>query len=83
MPMWLLPHGILGCCGVFDRLGFAAEKESRQIDKIPNIFSDACHIAMGSFCGCILSADIRLIKRAKAIYKFKNIPTITKLFPAH
>ena len=41
--------------------------------KIHNVRSDAGHIAMGAYCSAILSEDKRLVKRAKAIYEYKNI----------
>lgn len=72
---WPLYLGILGCCAVLDVVGFQAEKKCRKIEKIPNVRSDATHIAMGAFCSAILSEDKRLIKRAKAIYDYKGIRT--------
>lgn len=71
-PMYL---GIIGCCSVLDILGFQAEKKCRKLDKIHNVRSDAGHIAMGAYCSAILSEDKRLVKRAKAIYEYKNIGT--------
>ncbi|HDX8372797.1 TPA: hypothetical protein RQN12_003834 [Aeromonas dhakensis] len=71
-PMYL---GIVGCNAVFDILGFQAEKKCRKISKIQNVRSDAGHIAMGAYCSAILSEDKRLIKRARAIYEYKNIGT--------
>jgi hypothetical protein len=59
-----------------DFVGFQAEKKCRKIDKIPNIRSDAEHIAMGAFCTAILSEDKRQIRRAKAIYEYKGINTL-------
>lgn len=72
-------QGIIGCCAVLDIIGFQAEKKCRKIDKMSNVQSDAGHIAMGAFCLAILSEDKRLIKRAKAIYEYKNIGTETIL----
>ncbi|WP_105257901.1 hypothetical protein [Pseudoalteromonas sp. T1lg88] len=71
-PMYL---GIIGCNAVLDILGFQAEKKCRKLNKIHNVRSDAGHIAMGAYCSAILSEDKRLIKRAKAIYGYKNIGT--------
>ena len=71
-PMYL---GIIGCNSVLDILGFQAEKKCRKLHKIHNVRSDAGHIAMGAYCSAILSEDKRLIKRAKAIYEYKNIGT--------
>lgn len=71
-PMYL---GIVGCNAVLDILGFQAEKKCRKISKIHNVKSDAGHIGMGAYCSAILSEDKRLIRRAKAIYEYKNIGT--------
>lgn len=71
-PMYL---GIVGCNALLDILGFQAEKKCRKLHKIHNVRSDAGHIAMGAYCSAILSEDKRLIKRAKAIYGYKNIGT--------
>lgn len=71
-PMYL---GVIGCNAVLDILGFQAEKKCRKLNKIHNVRSDAGHIAMGAYCSAILSEDKRLIKRAKAIYGYKNIGT--------
>jgi hypothetical protein len=63
-----------------DMIGFQAEgKKSRKIEKLPNVRSDVSHIAMGAFCSAILSRDKRLIKRANAIYEYKNIGTAALL----
>ena len=72
---WPAFLGIVGCCAVMDMVGFQAEKKCRKLHKIPNVRSDSGHIGMGSFCSAILSVDKRLIKRAKAIYEYKNIGT--------
>lgn len=72
---WPVYLGIVGCCAVLDVLGFQAEKKCRKIDMLPNVRSDSTHIAMGAFCSAILSADKRLVRRAKAIYEHKSIGT--------
>lgn len=73
--LWPLYLGIVGCNAVMDILGFQAEKKCRKISKIHNVRSDAGHIGMGAYCSAILSEDKRLVKRAKAIYEYKNIGT--------
>lgn len=75
-PMYL---GIIGCNAVLDILGFQAEKKCRKISKIHNVRSDAGHIGMGAYCSVILSEDKRLVRRAKAIYEYKNIGTAALL----
>lgn len=73
--LWPMYLGIVGCNAVMDILGFQAEKKCRKISKIHNVRSDAGHIGMGAYCSAILSEDKRLVKRAKAIYEYKNIGT--------
>lgn len=73
--LWPVYLGIVGCNAVMDILGFQAEKKCRKISKIHNVRSDAGHIGMGAYCSAILSEDKRLVKRAKAIYEYKNIVT--------
>lgn len=72
---WPIYLGIIGCNSVLDILGFQAEKKCRKLNKIHNVRSDAGHIAMGAYCSAIISEDKRLVKRAKAIYEYKNIGT--------
>lgn len=76
---WPTYLSIVGCCAVMDIVGFQAEKKCRKLDKIPNVRSDANHIAMGAFCSAILSEDKRLVRRAKAIYEYKGISTVPLL----
>lgn len=64
---WL---GIIACCTVLDIVGYKAEKKVRKPECVPNVLSDAAHIASGAYCGAIISGDKRLVARAKAIYKF-------------
>lgn len=70
-----LHQGIIYCCIMLDLLGYQAEKKCRKLEKIDNTHSDAVHIATAAFCDNLLSRDQRLINRAKAIYKYKKIPT--------
>lgn len=74
VPLFL---GIVGCCSVLDIIGFQAEKKIRRLEKIKNVRSDATHIGMGAFCAAIMTTDKRLAKRAKAIYAYKNIATMS------
>lgn len=73
--VWPMYLGIVGCNAVLDILGFQAEKKCRKLDKIHNVRSDAAHIAMAAFCSAIVSEDKRLIRRAAAIYEYKQIAT--------
>lgn len=69
---WL---GIIGCCVVLDIVGYKSEKKARKPEKVPNILSDAAHIAAGAYCSVIVSRDRRLVERARAIYQFQKIGT--------
>ena len=71
-PLFL---GIGNCCAVLDMLGYKAERKGRRTEKIPNVRSDAEHIAMGAYCSAMVSADRRLVERAQAIFEYKNIGT--------
>jgi hypothetical protein len=71
-PLFL---GIGACCAVLDMLGYKAERKGRRTEKMPNVRSDAEHIAMGAYCSAIVSADRRLVERAQAIFEYKNIGT--------
>lgn len=73
---WPIYLGIISCCAVLDILGFKAETKARNPNKIPNVMSDAAHIASGAYCAAIISMDKRLAQRAKAIYQYKQISTI-------
>ena len=73
LPLFL---GIGCCCAILDIIGFQAEKKTRDIEKLPNVRSDAGHVGMGAYCTALLTADRRLAKRAKAIYEYKNIGTV-------
>lgn len=73
-PMYL---GIIGCCAVLDVLGFQAEQKARRPEWIRNVRSDAAHIAAGAYCVAIVSADQRFSRRAKAIYRYKGIGTVS------
>lgn len=68
-------EAVIACCSVLDVIGFHAEKKSRKISKVPNVQSDAAHIAFGIFCFGLVSADQRLCRRAEAIYKYADIRT--------
>lgn len=76
IPLYL---GICSCCAVLDVLGYQAERKARQLDKMPNIRSDASHLGAASFCHRLVSADRRLIARAKAIFSFVGIEVQTTL----
>lgn len=69
---WL---GIIGCCMALDIVGYKSEKKARKPERVPNILSDAAHIAAGAYCSLLVSRDRRLVERAKAIYQFRGIST--------
>lgn len=74
---WPIYLGMIGCCAVLDVLGFQAEQKARRPSEVPNVRSDATHIAAGAYCAAIMSADKRLARRAKAIYQYRQIGTVS------
>lgn len=73
----LLPPylGIIGCYQALNFLGYRTDDKISSEEAIPNIFSDAQHVATAAFCDVLMSEDRRLCAKARAIYKYKNIPT--------
>lgn len=71
-PMYL---GIIRCYSILNFLGFRTDKKIASEAAAPSIMSDASHVAYGAFCDVLMSEDARLCSKARAIYKFKNIPT--------
>lgn len=72
--------GIVRCCAVLDILGFKAEKKSRRVEALANIRCDAGHIGMAAYCQALVSSDRKLSERAKAIYQYKEIGTVSLHF---
>lgn len=73
---WTPYEGIIRCCAMLDIIGYQSEQKSRDPKKIPNVMSDAVHIAAAAYCAAVISADKRFSQRAKAIYEYKNISTV-------
>jgi hypothetical protein len=71
-PMYL---GIIGCHTMLNFIGYGTDKGISKVKSLPNIMSDATHIALASFCDAVISEDARFCKKASAIYKYKNHPT--------
>lgn len=68
-----------GACAMLDIVGYQAEQKSRNPEQIENVLSDARHIAAASYCAAVISADKRFSRRAKAIYEYKNVSTVSLL----
>lgn len=73
---WPIYLGIVGCHGVLNIIGYRPDKGLSKLNELPGIMSDGAHIAYAAYCQGLLTRDKRLSLKAKAIYKFKNIPTI-------
>jgi len=71
-PMFL---GIVGCYTVLNHLGFRPDEGLAKPESIPGILSDASHVAHAAYCHGLLSRDRRLLMKARAIYRYKNIGT--------
>lgn len=72
-------NSIIRCCMMLDVLGYYAESKVRNPNKVDNVLSDAKHIAAATNCHALISCDQRLLKRAKAIYEYLNIPTMPSM----
>lgn len=68
-PMYL---GIVGCHTVLNFIGYGTDKGIATVENLPNIMSDANHIATAAFCDAVMSEDKRFCKKAEAIYKYKH-----------
>jgi len=71
----LLLH-IAQCYMALNFVGYWPDKKMSQISRIYGINSDASHVGHAAFCSALLSEDIRLCKKASAIYNYFNIPTL-------
>lgn len=72
-PMYL---GIISCYLILSFIGFRPDKKFPSEHALPNIMSDAVHVAHGAYCHLLMSGDKRLCSKARAIYKFKKIGTL-------
>jgi len=71
-PLYL---GIVSCYTMLNMLGYKKDKNFPKEGSFPNTFCDAKHVAHSAFCQALISEDVRLCQKAKAIYKYKNIAT--------
>jgi len=71
-PMFL---GIVGCHTMLNVLGFRPDDGLTKTEELPGILSDGSHIAHAAYCQGLLSRDRKLLAKAKAIYRYKNIGT--------
>lgn len=71
-PMFL---GIVGCHTMLNILGFRPDDGLTKTDDIPGILSDGSHIGHAAYCQGLLSRDRKLLVKARAIYRYKNIAT--------
>lgn len=63
---------VAGCHLILNMIGYHPDKGLPNRDKIKNIISDGQHLGYGSMCGCFLTADHRLYRKADAIFKFRK-----------
>ncbi len=54
---------------------FGISKEKRKKVKYRNMQTDCLHSFFGSYCDCIVSDDIGIVNKSKALYKLYNIET--------
>lgn len=55
---------------ILEKLGYYREKE----DKYRARLHDVSHIIYGAYCDVFVSADKKLVKKAKAIYSLLGVP---------
>lgn len=72
---WPLYLGIVGCHAVLNFLGYRPDKGLSAASTLPSVFSDGSHIAHAAFCRAVVSEDRRFCAKARAIYRYKRIPT--------
>ncbi len=68
-PMYL---GFIGCHTALNFVGYGTDKGIAAVENLPNIMSDASHIASAAFCDAVMSEDKRFCKKARAIYRYKS-----------
>lgn len=64
---------VVMCYLVLGTIGFAPDKGMPKPKRVPANLSDACHVAYASFADAIYSADAKLCKKARAIYRYKRL----------
>lgn len=69
---WPVYLGIIGCHTILNFVGYGTDRGMANIENLPNIMSDASHIATAVFCDAVMSEDKRFCKKASAIYRYKN-----------
>lgn len=63
---------VASCHLILNMIGYHPDKGLPNRDKIKNILSDGQHLGYGSMCGCFLTSDYRLYRKADAIFKFRE-----------
>lgn len=63
---------VAGCHLILNMIGYHPDKGLPNREKIRNILSDGQHIGYGSLCGCFLTSDYKLYKKADAIFQFRD-----------
>lgn len=63
---------VAGCHLILNMIGYHPDKGLPNREKIRNILSDGQHIGYGSLCGCFLTSDYRLYRKADAIFNFRS-----------
>jgi hypothetical protein len=72
---WPIFLGIVGCHTMLNVLGFRPDGGLTKPSDLPGILSDGSHIAHAAYCQGLLSRDQKLLAKARAIYRYKNIGT--------
>lgn len=72
---------VSACHLILNMIGFNPDKGLVKRDKIQNIISDGQHLGLASLCDSFITTDMRLYKKAEAIFKYRNIPTELNYLP--
>jgi hypothetical protein len=64
------------CYEMLNFLGYWPDEKLSSCSKMYGINSDASHVAHAGYCQMIVSADMRLCKKAQAIYEYFGTKTI-------
>lgn len=68
--VWSPYLGIVGCYTALNFVGYGTDKGIADPKSLPNIMSDAAHIAIASFCDAVMSERQTVLQKGK-----RNIQT--------
>jgi hypothetical protein len=66
---------VLSGYNMLNTIGYYPDKPLYNERGFKRATSDQTHASLASFCGCLITADERLSKKAEAIYEYLKVPT--------